>query len=321
MMAIKTRQISDEFMNDLLKGCLNPLLKEVQEDDTLDLELRGNAINIYYRGGSLYKIEQTKCNYKITFNTKYLKYSNVSLTESPTIQEAKDKISFYKNAMDKWFKQNGKFEREFQQVIARENNYTKSISKATDYYFADIEYAGENNKNKKEKSGYRFDMIAIKWLSKSSTRKKLSNASLSLVEVKYGDGALGGSAGIVKHLADFQLFLDNRQKVKEFSEDITKVFKQKCELGLVDGLQEHQYKCSDEKKETDYVLNCDNIEVIFILANHDPDTTGLAKQLQEINPSDYKFPIKVAMASFMGYGLYVDKLVDLAVFRKNYLGL
>ena len=61
---MRKRQLSQTFMDDLLNGCLNPLLKEVQEDDTLCLELRGNfdepnqkdeAINIYYRGGSLLK--------------------------------------------------------------------------------------------------------------------------------------------------------------------------------------------------------------------------------------------------------------------------
>lgn len=43
--------------------------------------------------------------------------------------------------MDWWFHKHPKYEREFQQVIARENNNHGKISNGTDYYIADIEFA------------------------------------------------------------------------------------------------------------------------------------------------------------------------------------
>lgn len=62
------------------------------------------------------------------------------------------------------------------------------------------------------------------------------------MELKYGDNALEGAAGIEKHLEDFRNFfakpLGERQAIYM---DWEKVFKQKCKLGLVDGLQEKQY--------------------------------------------------------------------------------
>ena len=51
---MKNRQISEEMLNAFLSGELSSLLEAVKKDDTLDLELRGNSVNIYYRGGSIF---------------------------------------------------------------------------------------------------------------------------------------------------------------------------------------------------------------------------------------------------------------------------
>ena len=109
---MRKRQLSEKFMNDLLNGCLTPLLKEIQEDDTLCLELRGNfddinqndeAVNIYYRGGSLFKITRKDSGYEIFFDTKYLENVNTLgfLKSNPNIDEAVREIALYKQAMDK----------------------------------------------------------------------------------------------------------------------------------------------------------------------------------------------------------------------------
>ena len=55
--------------------------------------------------------------------------------------------------MDKWFHEHPKYEREFQQIILRENNNSGKISRATDYYIVDIEYQDTENSS-------RFDMGA-----------------------------------------------------------------------------------------------------------------------------------------------------------------
>ena len=190
--------------------------------------------------------------------------------------------------MDWWLYEHPRYEKEFQQVIARENNNHGRISGGTDYFIADIEYA--------EKSS-RFDMVALKWLSKGAVRKDTHKVSLSLIEVKYGDGALSGTAGIEKHLKDFQEFLKDGQKVTEFCKDMSAVFQQKCKLGLVDGLKDSQFEVE---------ISALNPEVIFIFANHDPDSKILRRILNGINPADYSFSIYIANSSNMGYCLYTD---------------
>ena len=287
---MKQRQISEEMLNAFLSGELSSLLEAVKKDDTLDLELRGDSVNIYYRGGSLFKITGINNVFSVSFDTNYCTEGSVNLSKNPSPAEAVANIPFYKQAMDWWFHEHPKYEREFQQVIARENNNHGKISNGTDYYIADIEFADGNA---------RFDMVALKWLSKGSVRKDTSKVSLALIEVKYGDGALKGTAGIAKHLEDFQKFLGDKEKVDDFCQDMSQVFTQKCKMGLVTGLNENQY---------DVKISPNNPEVIFIFANHDPESKILPTLIEEIEPDKYQFPIMIARASNMGYGLYVEHL-------------
>lgn len=293
---MKARKISNNMMSDFLSGKLKPLLEAVKMDDTLDLELRGDFVSIYYRGGSLFKITEKDGDYIIYFNKKYCLTDTTTLDEYPNVEKAVTNIPFYKQAMDWWFKKYPKYEREFQQVIARENNYIGNISRGTDYYIADIEYA---NKLDDSDKASRFDMVALKWLSNGAIRKDLTKISLALIEVKYGSGALQGKAGVSDHLKDFQSFLNDAESLKAFCEDMSMVFAQKCRLGLVDGLRETQF---------DVTISSENPEVIFIFANHDPDSKILDKVLQCGELKNCSFPVLIANASSMGYCLYTDQL-------------
>lgn len=301
---MKKRTISKEMMKALLSGELSLLLRAVQNDDTLCMELRGSSVSIYYRGGSLFKITENKCksgdNYQIEFDLGY------GMAKSPSIEEAANQIPQYKQAMDVWFHKNPRDEREFQQLIVRTNNRNKRISKSTDYYIADMEYAETDGMNA------RFDMVAFKWLSTSWDRKKLETPSLAFIELKYGDGALDdGSAGIKKHLDDLKEFISCSGNLSDFAKNMTEVFRQKCKLGLVEGLQENQYKLT---------ISPDNPEVIFIFAEHEPASGILKRVLNDINPDDYSFPISIASASMMGCGLYEDCMWTIKEFLQKETG-
>jgi hypothetical protein len=75
-------------------------------------------------------------------------------------------------------------------LIARENN-NSAISNESEYFVLDIEVNEPNA---------RFDIMAIRWLA--AQRKNGSNCKAALIEMKYGDSALTGSAGLLKHLKD-----------------------------------------------------------------------------------------------------------------------
>ena len=81
---MKKRQISEKMLNAFLSGELSSLLEAVKKDDSLDLELRGDSVNIYYRGGSIFKIEEINNSFLISFDTNYCTEDSTSLSRNPS---------------------------------------------------------------------------------------------------------------------------------------------------------------------------------------------------------------------------------------------
>lgn len=199
------RAISQAFLTDLQTGMLRPLLVRVKEDDTLMLALRGSYINIYYRGGSLFKIELLESSsaatssYRVEFDTDYNKnYPPLPVdfpfpvTDAAHVSTLTGAIPELKCVMDRYFARKGKPEREFQQLVVRENNRSM-ISNETDYFIIDIEIAGILPNAK-------YDMLAVRWLGRE--RGKAGTLVPALIEMKYGINALDGASGMAKHLED-----------------------------------------------------------------------------------------------------------------------
>ena len=69
------RKLSSTFIRDLTTGFLQELLHLIQIDQTLCLCIRENYINIYYRGGNLFRLSEGKNSYTGTFDLKYFKSS------------------------------------------------------------------------------------------------------------------------------------------------------------------------------------------------------------------------------------------------------
>ena len=81
---MKKRQISGIMMKAFLDGQLRTLLRAVQNDDTLDLELRGDSVNIYYRGGSIFRITEGNGAFPIYFDTNYCIVNSQKLRATPS---------------------------------------------------------------------------------------------------------------------------------------------------------------------------------------------------------------------------------------------
>jgi hypothetical protein len=291
------RGIKKEFINDLNEGVLKPFLDNVKVDDALCLEIRGNYINIYYRGGNLFKITPAKNKgYRVYFDLGYSKLHRHRLEDINEYDCASwiENTPILKSEMDRYLSGHPKLEREFQQLIERENN-TSSIAPGTDYFIADIEYANWAN-------GSRFDMLAVKWrsLGKGIDRKYPRKATLSFIEVKYGDKALKGGAGVQKHVADIVSFIKNDDNRRRITEEVSGLFNQKYKLGLM----------ASAPSEVDIQPNCP-LEFILLVGNHNPAGTVLNSELQSVYESkDYQemrdlgCEMKIARASLLGYGLY-----------------
>ena len=305
------RQLSNKFTESLKTGILAPLLICVKMDDTLCLEIRKDYINIYYRGGNILRVEQSTDLFKAHFDTRYILNNEVSRVPEnlPLKIRNKDDINswiqafpFLKNEMDLWFSKHPKDEREYQQLIIRENNLRK-MAKSTDYFICDIEYVN---------SHCRFDLIAVHWPSSGAQRKKNIHLGLAFIEMKYYDAALKGSAGITKHLEDMNTFLLNKENLQDIKDEMRMIFNQKKDLGLINN-QNAIAQFSDSKPE-----------YIFIFANHDPDSTLLIKELNKLPELlkklnfEERANLKFAVSNFMGYGLYKENIYSLIEFNERF---
>jgi hypothetical protein len=306
----KPRKLSVEFLDDLknTNGLLYPILERIKKDHTLMLAIRDNYINIYYRGGNLLKVNKQGVNsYQPSFDDQYNKYGKTIPILPTTIKcqaDAKtwvDEFPRLKEIMDIYFAKYGKSEREFQQVVARENN-NSVISNESEYFISDIEFADPGNA--------RFDMLAIYW--STSQRKNGHKCRAALIEMKYGDGALDGKAGLLKHLKDIDTLVSDNDKYKSLLETMELQFNQLDELGLL------RFKHSSNGAKVKLIVT-DKPEVIFILANHNPRSKKLRSILDDSKFIDYeqnqRFDLRFFVPSFAGYGLHSDCLLPLTEFR------
>jgi hypothetical protein len=294
------RRLSNQFIADLKEGSLKPLLDRVKADPTLCLEIREGYINIYYRGGNLLRVSANPGGYEGFFDPKYAASNQnarsvaESLCRSRNVEEWLNAFPTLKLAMDLYIGRHSKEEREVQQSILRENNFG-GISRATDYFICDIEYANLNG---------RFDLVAVHWPSNGATRKRADSRRLVLVEAKFGEGAIDGRAGIHSHIIDINEFLEKKDNVSALKNEMVGIFNQKRELGLIDCGRDLEAFCDERPM------------LLLALVNHDPDSSKLRRSLDNFPPSPHA-DIYLATSCFMGYGLFDQAVLPLGAAKER----
>ena len=278
------RKLSDAFMTDLKAGGkLSPLLMRIKEDDTLLLAIRDNYVNIYYRGGSLFKVEvvsgpsvafpDSQSIYRVKFDTNYNKgYPSLPVNFPAHVSDAVqtvalvDAIPGLKFVMDRFFSLHGKSEREFQQLVARENNWSP-IANETDYFIVDIEIAGML-------ANAKYDMLAVRWLSHERSRPRMLVPVL--IEMKYGINALVGDLGLEKHLKDAYALKADEMSWGNLVRGLEVQIQQLDELELL------KFNRSTRVERLE-INKTDKPELIFLLANYNPASKKLVRFLEQVD--------------------------------------
>jgi hypothetical protein len=310
--AFGQRGLSQQFVRDLHDGVLAPLLQRVRSDTSLDMEIRQEYLNIYYRGGNILKVSKDKKGegYSAFFKTSYGPRiaSRLPSNHISSVSDAEawlNEIPVLKDTMDLWFGGHPKDERAAQQLVIHENNVSPWAG-GTDYFIVDIEYANH--------IGARFDLVALRWDSDATVRRLQKHClpKLTAIEMKTGDGALKGKAGLLQHYQHWEDFFASPSQLDAFKREMLGVFKQKRELGLISAL-------SDNANEV--VKVADDVDVIFLLANHDPASGNLIAAVDGILKKQKTHPptfnIRFATATFMGFGLYAQNILSLDDFKKQ----
>jgi hypothetical protein len=298
--------ISPEFFNDLEGGKLRLLTSRVRSDDTLMIAFRGNSINVYYRGGSILRLASGHKfeNYSAHFDRNYAKGSTIPIPDLPKViyTEADcvvwlQAIPLLKEIMNSFFATHTKSEREFQQLVAWENNRS-AISNETEYFTTDIEYADVNH-------NCRLDMLGLRWLS--TDRKSSLRCTPVFIEMKYGIGAYDGEAGIAKHIADLHMILSDPGTRDQLNQTIAAQFNQLSDLDLVR---------FNKSKTIDRISVAGDPEVIFLLANHNPRSRKLLNTLCSVKESPH-FKLRFFAASFAGYAMHDSCMMSLGKFKER----
>lgn len=288
----KLHEISNKFQKDLRCGMLYPILANVHRDNNITIEIRNNYINIYYRGGNMLRISEKETGYNFEFDLQYIKEDKDAkimifnlpkhVAEHYHVQAWSAMMPLIKAEMDIYFVSHKKTEREFQQLVVRENNIGR-IAKKTDYYICDIEY---------QVGDTRFDLVAAK-------NTGIGKCRLALIEMKYADSALGGKSGIIDHVSKANDYLQSND-IEKLKEEMHGILETKRTLGLVDDLPA-QFSFTKEIPE-----------FMFLLANHKTASSLLNSELNNLEKESFyadfckMADLKIATASFFGYGLFND---------------
>lgn len=309
---MNNRTLDNDFEKDLRFGILHELLEYVQNDDTLMLATRGTSINIYYRGGSILKIEQNTSGklYTATFDSSYAEGTPLPslpqiLTSADDVRTWLEVLPCLKHVMDVYLHKKRSYEREIQQYIVRENNHSPS-SEPTDYFVADIEIV----ENKQIKC--RFDMLAFCW--DRSKRSRGREVSLALVELKYGVGNLEDESGIVEHYQQYVDLVKNADELEKLYEYSQKQINQLVRLGIFNhhAVNENfQVKVLEEQPE-----------FILVFASNNVYSKKLESALSELerHPDFTKYKDKVKFyIGIAGYALYQKSLCNIDEFKSRIL--
>jgi hypothetical protein len=203
-------------MQNLKSGLLRGILDAVIADPDLDLQIRDNYLNIYYKGNSLLKLSERDGDLYIPeIHEKFIQGLEI---ENLVDEQTTDKFLMQIPEIKENIIQHGKssLEIEYEQLIIRANNDENRNN--SDYFIIDRQYTTIERE--------RFDLTGIFWDWKG--RRKGQTVPLCLMEIKFAlnteirnlDEQIGRYYKAIEK--DFRGFVRENQNI----------FMQKIDLGL-----------------------------------------------------------------------------------------
>jgi hypothetical protein len=235
---------NSKIITSLKSGNLRQMLEIIIKDEDLDVQIRENYLNVYYRGGNIAKVNSEN---SVEFDMFYF-YLNMKQVPKKIAKKDKTIVSdletkrnylikefkevryqeYFKRAktiMDEWLLINPKPERMEQHKLSLENRYNQS-----DYTIIDLEYEVSTRSDfscmyipsgKTKAKQPKFDIISVN-----------KQGRLCLIELKKGKNALDGTSGLQEHWDCFQQSVGLNPK--PFVREMQALLKQKQEFNLID---------------------------------------------------------------------------------------
>lgn len=233
------------YLESLKKGILRNITDYVKDDNELDLQIRDNYINIYYKGGNILRIKSPNVfefdEFYFYLDSDKVAKKNVSeKTKQGLKRDKKDlldlikkgEISEYferaKRCMEDWWKAMEDNRGIHHKEKTLQHKISRSNSKNTPYIVLDLEYqvstkskfAYDGNRDKRMP---RFDIIAI----------NNKTGRLCVMELKKDGGALEGKSGVECHIDSFEHTI-GRDSNRLFIEEMKNLYTRKKDMKLIE---------------------------------------------------------------------------------------
>jgi hypothetical protein len=241
-------------MECLQYGFLTGLTKGAAQDKDLNLEIRDNYLNIYFKGSSLLRLEERRPGvYQPYVDAKYLDDMTLAdFVDAHSVGDFLDKIPILKENVIRHG--HPSLEIEYEQLIVRANNRERRNS--SDYFIVDRQYAT---------GGERFDLIGYFWQHRG--RRQGQEVAPCILEVKF---ALNSHISQVHEQLE-RYYHAVEPRVAEFAEECEGMFRQKLELGLYEQLAERLAAM----KTLRFARDIRQFQFVLILVDYNPNSLRL----------------------------------------------
>jgi len=265
-------RLSDGFMDCLKFGFLTGILAAVKGDHDLNLEIRDDYVNIYFKGNSLLKLTELcpSTRYKVEVHPAFSKglILPAQLTDAHTTAEFLGRIPQLKQNVITHGKSS--LEIEYEQMIIRANNFEPRNN--SEYFIIDRQCT---------RGDARFDLTGICW--DRNHRCKNQVVDLCLMEVKF---AL--NQDIKKVHEQLTRYYQALEPIAgDVAEEHQTIFRQKLELGLYDQKSERLEAMKTLVISKDF----SRFQFILVLVDYNPHSTAL--DLSKIRSLHFASQIKV----------------------------
>lgn len=257
------RKLSTTFRDALQHGFLKALTETVRHDKDLDLQIRHNYINIYYKGHALLKLmEKHPTHYAITIHSAFTQgVPLLPLIDDATthtfvhaIPQLKANIIQYRTSS---------LELEYEQLFIRANN--REARNTVEYFLIDRQYVMGNA---------RFDLTGLFW--DRTQRKPYQTVTPCLMEVKF---ALNTDIRTIHRQID-RYYQYVKHHSHAIAAEMETLFHQKLALGLY---QQEQQRL-EMMKTLRIAPHIDDFQFLIILVDYNPNSQLFPKAAREQLP-------------------------------------
>jgi hypothetical protein len=281
------RKLSDNFINLLKSGFLAGIRRRVRKDKDLDLQIRDNYLNIYYKGNSLLKLAEVDGKkYRVEIHPKFLKNLTVPdfLMDEETTATFLGNIPHLKENIIKYGQ--ASLEVEYEQLIVRANNLEPRNN--SEYFIIDRQYATRKG---------RFDFTGLAW-DRNKRRKKGQAVPLCFMEVKF---ALNPDIKDVDQQLN-RYYQAIKADTANIAQEAQTIFRQKLELGLFNQAQNRL----DFMKTLTFSGDIEAYQFVLVLVDYNPYSSQL--KLEKLRNLSFASQIKIFHSGFAMWQRSLEEL-------------